>query len=224
MAPILILAGATSTRPGALIGKLRYKDVQFHVFPPSPGCKRARVGMVVTLTKTKRTAGQSRPKKYGFHEEDTLLRDPILYMESLAFADDAFDNGIKSPIDIYTLTVPANHSSLILPWKPEWRDKQIFRDIQGRGKNITVSLDRAFQYWKARTYLIRLGRAVGFEKQLEWYDLRRGSGKKLNSMSFKSMLSFAKLANFLQRLSPSRSAITAWGIRLGTRPPMSSST
>lgn len=80
MAPILILAGTTSTRPGILIGKLQYKDVQFHMFPPSPGSKRARVGMVVILTKTKRTAGQSRPKKYGFYEEDTLLRDPVLYI------------------------------------------------------------------------------------------------------------------------------------------------
>jgi hypothetical protein len=224
MALILILAGATSTRPGALIGKLRYKDIQFHVFPPTPGCKRARVGMVVGLTKTKRTAGQSRPKRYGFHEENTLLRDPILYMESLAFADDAFDNGIKNPHDIYALSVPANQSRLILPWKPEWRDKPIFRDIQGRGKNITISLDKAFQYWKARMCLIRLGRAVGFEKQLEWYDLRRGSGKKLNSTSFKATLSFARLANFLQRLSPSRSAIIAWDIRLGIRLPMSNST
>jgi hypothetical protein len=72
--------------------------------------------------------------------------------------------------------------------------------------------------------LIRLGRAVGFEKQLEWYDLRRGSGKKLNSTSFKATLSFARLANFLQRLLPSRSAIIAWDIRLGIRLPMSNST
>ena len=58
----------------------------------------------------------------------------------------------------------------------------MFRDVQGRGTNITVALNEAFRYTKARKGLIRLGRALGFEKQLEWYDLRRGSGKKLNSM------------------------------------------
>ncbi|KAJ9129400.1 hypothetical protein NKR23_g12540, partial [Pleurostoma richardsiae] len=66
------------------------------------------------------------------------------------------------------------------PWDPEWRDRFVFRDIQGRGKNIIIALDRAFEYGKARKYLVRLGRSLGYEKQLEWYDLRRGSGKKLN--------------------------------------------
>ncbi|KAK3933472.1 hypothetical protein QBC46DRAFT_434648, partial [Diplogelasinospora grovesii] len=176
----LILAGATASRPGALIEKLCYKDVEFHVFPPAPGSKRARIGMVLTLRKTKRTAGKSRPKKFGFHEEDTLLRDPLLYIESLAFADGAFENDFKSPEHIYNLIVPADQPRLILPWKKEWRDKPIFRDIQGRGTNVTIALDRAFSYGTARKILIKLGRALGYEKMLEWYDLRRGSGKRIN--------------------------------------------
>lgn len=44
MAVALILAGATATQPGALIQNLYYKNVEFHVFPPIPGSKRARVG------------------------------------------------------------------------------------------------------------------------------------------------------------------------------------
>jgi hypothetical protein len=46
-------------------------------------------------------------------------------MESLAFADGAFHNEIKSPHDIYTPSVSANHNrpGLIVLWKPEWRDK-----------------------------------------------------------------------------------------------------
>jgi hypothetical protein len=40
---------------------------------------------------------------YFFHEEDNLLRDPVLYMLSIAFADGAFKNmdDIKSPEDRY---------------------------------------------------------------------------------------------------------------------------
>lgn len=182
LAAILVLAGATSTRPGALIGGLCYKDVEFHVFPPAPGDRRARVGMVVNLTKTKRSAGKSTPKKYGFHEEDTLLHDPVLYMESIGFADKAFEDEIDGPEKIYELVVPPGSDRIILPWKPEWRERPIFRDVQGRGKCIIVAPERAFSYAKARKYLIRLGRALGYEKMLEWYDLRRGSGKKLNSM------------------------------------------
>lgn len=182
LAAVLVLAGATSTRPGALIENLRYKDVEFHVFRPAPGGRRARLGMVVKLTKIKRSNGKSRPKGYGFHEEGTLLHDPVLYMESVAFADRAFLNKFNSPEDIYDLVVPPNSDRIILPWKPKWRDRPVFRDIQGRGDNVVVALGEAFKYAKARKCLIRLGRALGFEKQLEWYDLRRGSGKKLNSM------------------------------------------
>jgi hypothetical protein len=180
MAAVLVIAGATSTRPGALIGSLCYKHVEFHIFPPAPGSRRARVGMVVKLTKIKRSAGKSRAKKYGFHEEDTLLHDPVLYMDSLAFADLAFED-LNDPEQIYNLFVPSGSDRIILPWKSEWRETPIVRALQGRGKNVSLALDRAFQYGKARRCLIRLGRAVGFEKQLEWYDLRRGSGKKLHS-------------------------------------------
>ncbi|KAH6637325.1 hypothetical protein F5144DRAFT_456390, partial [Chaetomium tenue] len=114
-----------------------------------------------------------------FHEEDTLLHDPVLYMKSLAFADEAFE-GFNDPEEIYDLVIPPGSDRLILPWKPEWRDRPIFRALQGRGNNVSVALDKALQYKKARDCLIRLGRAVGFEKQLEWYDFRRGSGKKLH--------------------------------------------
>ncbi|KAK3940983.1 hypothetical protein QBC46DRAFT_407680 [Diplogelasinospora grovesii] len=109
----LIITGATATQLSALIEKLCYKDVKFYVFPPTLSSKRARIGMVVTLRKTKRTAGKLKPKKYGFHEEDTLLRheedtllrNPILYMLSLTFADGAFKNDFKSLEDIYDLNV-----------------------------------------------------------------------------------------------------------------------
>ena len=43
--------------------------------------------MVVRLTKVKRSGGIIRVKKYGFHKEDILLYDPVLYIESLAFAN-----------------------------------------------------------------------------------------------------------------------------------------
>lgn len=216
MAVALILAGATATRPGALIQNLYYKNVEFHVFPPIPGSKRARVGMTVTLTKTKRTAGKSRPTTFGFHEEDTLLRDPVLYITSLALADRAFENQFNSLADIYDLAVPAGQSRMILPWKEEWRDRPIFRDTEGLGRSTTIALHRPFPYKKARQSLIKLGRALGYEKQLEWYDLRRGSGKKLNSTSFRHILCCI-VTDRGQRLSPQRSGIRAWGIHSETR-------
>ncbi|XP_044721800.1 uncharacterized protein HRG_04715 [Hirsutella rhossiliensis] len=77
---------------------------------------------------------------------------------------------IKDPEQIYTLCVPPGQSTMFVPWKRRWRERPIFRDIQGRGKN----------YGKAQKLLVRLGRALGYEKLLEWYDLRWGSGMRLN--------------------------------------------
>ena len=53
MAPIAAIAGATSTQPGALIGTLRYKYIEFHVFPLAPRSRWAHVGLVLTLNKIK---------------------------------------------------------------------------------------------------------------------------------------------------------------------------
>ncbi|KAK3941987.1 hypothetical protein QBC46DRAFT_448097 [Diplogelasinospora grovesii] len=114
MAAVLVIAGATSTRPGALIGSLCYKHVEFHVFRPTPSSRQARVGMVVKLTKIKRSVSKSQLKQYGFHEEDTLLHDPVLYIESLAFTDIAFED-LNDPKDIYNLVIPLNSDRIILP-------------------------------------------------------------------------------------------------------------
>jgi len=121
----------------------------------------------MTLRKTKQTTGKSRPKHFGFHEEDTLLQDPIMYIEGLAFADRAFENDFKSPEDIYNLVVPPDQPHLKLPWKEEWRDRPIFQDIQGQGENVTIALNQPLSYSKAQKFLIRLGQALGYEKMLE---------------------------------------------------------
>ncbi|KAH6883990.1 hypothetical protein B0T10DRAFT_580175 [Thelonectria olida] len=176
LALILIIAGATTTRPDALIGKVLYEDIEFQLLPPGRGGKRCRLGLVVNLVHVKKSAGVSEKKVFGFHEEDTLLHDPVLHMLSLAFADGAFLNEFSSPEQIYEMVVPAHTDRLKIPWKEEWRGRPIFRDVDG----LKVSLEKALKYCKTRGDLIRLGRALGYAKRLEFYDIRRGSGKKLN--------------------------------------------
>ncbi|KAK3943401.1 hypothetical protein QBC46DRAFT_420865 [Diplogelasinospora grovesii] len=147
LAANMILAGATATRPGALIGQLLYEHLEFQLFPPLPGEKRPRVVLMVNLEHIKRSGGESEAKKFAFREDDMLIHDPLIPIMGLSFADNAFKNGFKDP---YTLIVPPYSDRLRLQWKEEWR------------------------------HLIRLGRSIGLAKALEWYDLRRGSGKKLN--------------------------------------------
>ncbi len=180
LAAHLILAGATATRPGALIGQLLYKHLEFELFPPLPGEHRPRVVLKVNLEHIKRSGGQSEPKEFAFREDDMLLYDPLIPIMALAFADKAFINDIQDPEDIYKFAVPPNSDRLRLQWKKEWQDRPLFRDVEDTEEGICIALDKALSYQKERRHLIRLGRAIGIAKALEWYDLRRGSGKKLN--------------------------------------------
>ncbi|KAJ2981946.1 hypothetical protein NQ176_g1710 [Zarea fungicola] len=180
LASNLILAGATATRPGALIGAMLYEHWQFQVFPPIQGSTRVRLVLVVNLEHIKRVAGDSEPKKFAFREDDMLLYDPLIPALALALSDGAFLNGLTSPEAIYDLKVPPNFDRICLPWKEEWRKRPIFRDIIATPYGASISDTKALSYSKERKNLIRLGRSTGFEKQLQWYDLRRGSGKKIN--------------------------------------------
>lgn len=179
LALILIIAGATATRPDALIGKLLYKHVEFQLLPPASSDERSRLGLVINLVNVKRSAGISEPKKFGFHEETTLLHDPVLHMMALALADGAFKNGFTDLEQVYGLVVPKDADRLRLVWKEEWQNRPVFRDVVS-AYGTRVSLEKALPYAKTRGHLIRLGRALGYAKKLEFYDIRRGSGKKLN--------------------------------------------
>lgn len=174
MSTILVLAGATATRPDALIGNVLYKHVEFQLFPPPAGQLRPRLGLVLNLEHLK---GGEDHKIFGFYEEDDLIHDPVLHVMFHAFADGAFENELTCPEQIYDMTVPEYLDRIRLLWKEEWRERPLFRDVEG----LQIASNKALKYRKVRGFLIRLGRELGYAKQLEFYDLRRGSGQKLNS-------------------------------------------
>ena len=103
------------------------------------------------------------------------------FYASLALADSAFKNKFISLRDIYDLIVPPNTDRIRLQWDEEWAERPVFRDVEHTLNGIRISMTKALNYMKHQHYLIRLGRTCGFEKRLEFYDLRRASGKRLNS-------------------------------------------
>lgn len=171
LALVLIIAGATSTRPGALM-RLRYKDITFALFPPRSGEPRPHLTMKLRLRETKTRGGQQKPTAFGFHEEISLIHCPVLGMLALAIADGALRN-VESLNKIYTLRVPPTKDRLPLDWKPEWNDRPIFRQMDGDPYS-------PYQYTQAQSALKRLGYSCGYLNPLAFYDLRRASGKKLN--------------------------------------------
>ena len=117
-----------------------------------------------------------------FYDNDgNLVCNPVMYMMALAFADNAFANNFTRPEQIYELVVPHESDRIRLQWKESWAQIPIFRDVENTPNGIRVSPTKPLQYMKHRHHFIRLGRTCGFEKTLEFYDLRRASGKELTS-------------------------------------------
>jgi hypothetical protein len=99
---------------------------------------------------------------------------------ALALADNAFKNKFTSLKQIYNLVVPSGQDRIRLKWDNDWAKRPIFRDIENTPNGVRISKTKALQYPKHRHHFIRLGRTCGFRKKLEFYDLRRASGKRLN--------------------------------------------
>jgi hypothetical protein len=104
-----------------------------------------------------------------------------MYMMALAFANNAFENNFTCSGEIYRLVIPPESDRIRLRWKDSLAETPIFRDIQNTPDGIRISRTKSLQYPKHKQHFIRLGRTYGFEKILEFYDLRRVSGKELTS-------------------------------------------
>ncbi|MAD88046.1 MAG: hypothetical protein CL912_34240 [Deltaproteobacteria bacterium] len=118
-------------------------------------------------------------KVFAFYEAEDLACCGVTFILALALADGAFKNKLTSLRDVYSLVVPPDTDRIRLQWDEDWAQRPVFRDVEHTANGIRVSLTKALDYSKHRHHLIRLGRTSGFEKKLEFYDLRRASGKRL---------------------------------------------
>ncbi|PVH70401.1 hypothetical protein DL98DRAFT_136727 [Cadophora sp. DSE1049] len=178
LSPFLSLAGCTATRPKALVG-LRYEDIEFQLFPPRVKGRPPIVIMKLNLNRVKRSGGKRKRKGFAFYEAEDLACCGVTFMLALALADGAFKNKLTSLRDVYSLVVPPDTDRIRLQWDEDWAQRPVFRDVEHTANGVRVSRTKALDYQKHRHHLIRLGRTSGFEKKLEFYDLRRASGKRL---------------------------------------------
>jgi hypothetical protein len=122
-------------------------------------------------------------KVFAFYEAEDLACCGVTFMLALALVDGAFKNELTSLRDLYNLVVPRDTDRIRLQWNENWAQAPVFRDIEHTTNGLRVSRIKALDYAKHRHHLIRLGRTSGFEKKLEFYDLRRASGKRLKGRS-----------------------------------------
>lgn len=86
-----------------------------------------------------------------------------------------------------------------LHWDDEWSQRPVFRDVEHTANGTRVSKTKVLDYSKHRHHLIRLGRTCGFEKRLEFYDVRRASGKRLNGKFLAFPSPFPQTTTLLSR-------------------------
>jgi Protein of unknown function (DUF3435) len=122
-------------------------------------------------------------KIFVFSEVDNLIFDPILLMIVFALEDDAFESNIKSVQDIFRTRVRSPRRSLQLRWKKSILNTPIFRQAIPSTNGIQTSPSKALRYHVYLYYLQRLGLATGFMQILAPYDIRRGTGNKVDGMS-----------------------------------------
>lgn len=96
-------------------------------------------------------------------------------------ADSAFRVRYNSAEEIFGLEIPAHKECLKVKFKKEIAHHPIFRGGEKRFGGGEPSDTIALPYQKCRDHFVWLGRLLGFEQSLELYQLRRASGRKLNS-------------------------------------------
>lgn len=134
---ITLLIALTSLWPGALIESgcyhrtseaLLYRDVVLRLVKDPEGLGQTELVMEVTVSLWKGERESKKPVTFVFYEHHCLMFCPILYMLSLAFADNAFDfDDIQNAQDTYNLNIPKCKESLQFKWKDEWMSRPIFR-------------------------------------------------------------------------------------------------
>jgi hypothetical protein len=135
-------------------------------------------------------------KEFTFYEGADLVICPIIPFLALAFADDAFEANVTTPKEIYDLVIPVRKPRMHLKWKTKWAEHPIFHNVKVTSTGVWLSETRSLQYPKHRHHFVRLGRACGFEKVLQFYDLRRASGKKITGKNA-NILCRLNIANYI---------------------------
>ena len=82
---------------------------------------------------------------------------------------------------MFDLHIPVGRDVLRIKWKKELLNQPFLCDVRNTSEGVRILKDKAFPYTKYRDIFVRLGRVAGFEKSLELYQLRRASGRNINS-------------------------------------------
>ncbi|KAK4934783.1 hypothetical protein LTR10_024040 [Elasticomyces elasticus] len=188
LSALYLLSAATATRPGALVESnsargsnkaLWMEHVEVLKIRHPTKSDAVVLAVKVNLVHIKDSGVR---KKFIFYEEPTLAYCLVYQIVALAVAYDAFRRPFTSVSQLFGLTVPPGRDVLRLKFKPEILTKPLFRDVERTPSGSRIADGKALPYHKYRDHHVHLGRLSGFEHPVELYQLRRGSGRNINSV------------------------------------------
>ncbi|KAF1343436.1 hypothetical protein EJ07DRAFT_149673, partial [Lizonia empirigonia] len=189
---LLLLSAATATRPGAIVESasakgsnkaLSFKHIEIlkvrSIVNPRQSTVVANDSAIPLSNKNKEKDGK--PKKFTFRLERTLAFCIVSYILSIGISQGALRDDFTRVQEIFDLHIPAGRDVLRIKWKKQLLNQPFLCDIRNSSEGVQILTEQAFPYAKYRDIFVRLGRVAGFEKSLELYQLRRASGRNINS-------------------------------------------
>ncbi|KAF1364070.1 hypothetical protein EJ07DRAFT_162583 [Lizonia empirigonia] len=187
---LLLLSAATATRPGAIVESasakgsnkaLSFKNIELLKVRSVVDPSRSTIVANVNLENVKNKEKDGKPKKFTFRLEGTPAFCIVSYILSIGVGQGALRDEFSSVRDIFDLNIPADRDVLRIKWKKELLNQPFLCDVRNTSEGVRVLKEKAFPYAKYRDIFVRLGRVAGFEESLELYQLRRASGRNINS-------------------------------------------
>ncbi|KAH7025324.1 hypothetical protein B0J12DRAFT_610384 [Macrophomina phaseolina] len=183
---IMLLAGITGSRPGALLA-LRYRDVQVTLIQDPAGGQRPIVLIELTYQYTKGYLGAKDSNTFPIPEirhDPCLVLSPHAYFLALAFSDRAFAaQDLVGPEALFRLRVVDGLMEARIPWKKDVLDLHVFRKSHQTVYGTRIST-QSLPDSTVRPWLRRLGEITGMKKICHPYVLRYAAGKAFDSCTF----------------------------------------
>ncbi|KAF2024834.1 hypothetical protein EK21DRAFT_77812 [Setomelanomma holmii] len=190
MSLLLLLSAATGTRPGAIVESasakgsnkaLSFKNIELLKVRSIADPSWSTIVANVNLENIKNKEKDGKPKKFTFRLEGIPAFCIVSYILSISVSQGALRDNFTRVQDIFDLTIPADRDVLRIKWKKQLLNLPFLCDVRNTCEGVQILTEQAFPYAKYRDIFVRLGRVAGFEQSLELYQLRRASGRNINS-------------------------------------------
>ena len=109
-----------------------------------------------------------------YERHDCLAFCPITLFLALAFADEAFEANIRTPVELLTKEVPQNLEGLTVHWKRSIEDTPVLRRAERVKGYYRTSPTKMLTQASQNADIKRLGLVAGFPERVVAYCLRRG--------------------------------------------------